>query len=71
MKVLLFAAVLAISSVSFAAETVKSTTTTKHAVDHTHVEEGKAADHAHDDAHHAGAVKVEDSKKVESKKVTK
>lgn len=80
MKVLMFATVLAVASVSaFAADAVKKVA---HDVEHHHVD--GAADHEHDEAHHketpdahkahhpshdADAAKHEESHKV--KKVTK
>lgn len=51
MKVLMFAAVFALASVSaFAVDTVKKKVT--HDVEHHHVEETSAATHEHDEAHH-------------------
>lgn len=83
MKMLMFAAALAVASVSaFAADAVKKKVT--HDVEHHHVEEAGAATHEHDEAHHkespdahkahhpshdADAAKHEESHKV--KKVTK
>lgn len=83
MKVIMFAAVFALASVSaFATETAKKKVT--HDVEHHHVEEATAGSHEHDEAHHketpdahkahhpshdADAVKHEETHKV--KKVTK